>query len=127
MSWEGEPEDYSDHLGFVYEIVELDTEMVYIGIKNFWKTVKLKPLKGKKNKRHRKRETDWKTYNTSSPIMQRKLEENPKNYRKTILSCHNSISELKATEAYWQLWMWMNGRWSNCYNEMINLRVRLRK
>ena len=127
MSWKNKPLVYDNYVGFVYTIQEIDTGMEYIGIKNYWKTVKYPPLKGRKNKRHRKVETDWKTYNTSSPIMQKKLEENPDNYIKRILSWHTSKSELKATEAYWQLKAWYSGNWSMLYNEVINLRVRLRK
>ncbi len=137
--WHNVPEDIKPFIGFVYCIHEKDTDKTYYGIKKFWEIRKLPPLKGrsikekmkraklKGNKRHKKYETDWKTYKTSSPLMQKKLTKNPSNYRKTILKCCESVSEMKAWEAYYQLGIFLYGDWDKCYNEMINLRVRLRK
>jgi hypothetical protein len=125
--WINMPKQYKDKVGFVYEITELDTGMKYIGIKRFWKTIKAAPLKGKKNKRHKLVESDWKTYNTSSPIMQEKLAKNPSNYEKIIIKTCDSITDLKATEAYIQLHYYIRGRWKTLYNEVINLRLRIRK
>jgi hypothetical protein len=125
--WINAPKEYKEKVGFVYQITELDTGMKYIGIKRFWKTIKSAPLKGKKNKRHKLVESDWKTYNTSSPIMQEKLLKNPTNYEKKILKLCNSIVDLKATEAYIQLHYYINGSWRMLYNEVINLRLRIRK
>jgi len=121
------PIDLDDWVGFVYLIEEIDTEMSYIGIKRFWKTIKRPPLKGKKNKRHEKVESDWRTYNSSSTLMQEKLEKNPGNYEKVILKLCNSVSELKVYEAHSLLSLYVEGMWSRVYNEVVNLRVRLRK
>lgn len=55
-----------EDLGFIYEITHIETNRTYIGKKQFWTTRKLKPLKGKKNKRHKTVETDWKIYTSSS-------------------------------------------------------------
>ncbi len=144
--WLNIPNDYSNFVGFVYIVEEIDTGMKYIGQKSYWRTKKVKPTKYKRkdgkflkdkngkrilNKRmtrkHFKVETDWKTYNTSSPIMQKNLEENPDNYIKTIINSYTSISEVKAEEAYLQLQYWKRGDWNLLYNEVINLRVRFKK
>lgn len=119
--------DINKWFGFVYIIRELDTGMDYIGIKQFWSKQTLKPLKGKKNKRHRLVESDWKTYNTSSPIMQKKLKENPEGYCKVMLYLADSKTDLKATEAYYQLQNYKRGNWNKLYNEVINLRLRIPK
>lgn len=114
-------------VGFVYEIRENNTGKYYVGIKKFWYDAKLKPLKGMKNKRHSKKETDWREYNSSNKILQEKIKLNPENYTKYILRFCKTISEMKAYEAYLQLDEYINGDWNNLYNEMINLRLRLRK
>lgn len=126
-TWINAPEKApEDKTGFVYEIVEADTHKKYIGIKRFWKTNKLKPLKGKKNKRHKIVETDWRIYNSSNEEMQENIKKCPKNYQKRIIKICDSITEMKATEAYLQLSYYMNGEWDVLYNEIINLRLRIR-
>jgi len=62
--------------GFVYLITEKKTNMKYIGKKNFWKTRKLKPLKGMKRKRIVTSESDWKNYFGSSENVKQLLEQN---------------------------------------------------
>lgn len=52
--------------GFIYVITNTVNEKKYIGKKQMKSVKKLKPLKGKKNKRHFDIETDWKTYMSSS-------------------------------------------------------------
>jgi Putative endonuclease segE, GIY-YIG domain len=61
--------DYSSDTipyGFIYVITNTVTGKKYIGKKQIKSVKKLKPLKGKKNKRHFDVETDWKTYTSSS-------------------------------------------------------------
>jgi hypothetical protein len=53
------PEEYQ---GFVYLIHNIATGKLYVGKKNFWKTVKKPPLKGRVNRRHVRLETDWRDY-----------------------------------------------------------------
>ena len=53
-------------IGFVYLIHDLPNDMLYVGKKLAITTRKLPPLKGKVNKRHRKVETDWRSYYGSS-------------------------------------------------------------
>jgi len=68
--WKNIPDDIEKYQGFVYIIRRKDGKYGYIGKKTFWKTIKLKPLKGKTNKRHRRKETDWKTYWSSNTFIQ---------------------------------------------------------
>ena len=125
--WKNVPDHVTEDMtGFVYEITELDTGMKYIGIKQFWKRIKRKPLKGKKRVRIDHVESDWRTYKTSSPIIQEKLDKCPNLYEKEILRVCYSISEMKAFEAYYQLKYYVTGRWSQLYNEVINIRIRVR-
>ena len=52
--------------GFIYVITNTVNGKRYIGKKQMKSVKKLKPLKGKKNKRHFDIETDWKEYTSSS-------------------------------------------------------------
>jgi hypothetical protein len=52
--------------GFIYLITNKLNGKKYFGKKQMKTVKKLKPLKGKKNKRHFPAETDWKTYTSSS-------------------------------------------------------------
>ena len=52
--------------GFIYVITNTVLGKQYIGKKQMKTIKKLKPLKGKKNKRHFEVETDWKEYTSSS-------------------------------------------------------------
>ena len=53
---------YENYAGFVYIITDLSNNKKYVGKKLFWKVHKLKPFKGKVNKRHSKRDSDWQDY-----------------------------------------------------------------
>jgi len=52
--------------GFIYEITNTVTNKKYIGKKQCNSRIKLKPLKGRKNKRISIKESDWKDYTGSS-------------------------------------------------------------
>ena len=52
--------------GFLYRITNTTNGYVYFGKKQCKSVKKLKPLKGRKNKRHFDVETDWKEYTSSS-------------------------------------------------------------
>ena len=120
------PDDVLDFEGFVYRVDDLNTGKVYFGIKKFKKRIRRKPLKGKKRVRIDYVESDWKKYNTSSPIMRKNLEENPDDYEKHIIDVCESVTDMKAREAFYQLELYMIGKWDLCYNEVINLRLRIR-
>ena len=121
------PANIKDFEGFCYKILEKNTGMIYIGIKRFWKIVKYKPLKGRVNKRHKRVETSWKDYTTSSLLMQEKIALNPDNYDRIIIKLCKTKTEMKCWEAYHQLRYYTTGRWDKIYNEVINLRLRIRK
>lgn len=62
------------HAGFVYLIHDTHNNRFYIGKKLFWTTRKLPPLKGKQNKRHRRVDSDWRTYWGSSRNLQQQID-----------------------------------------------------
>lgn len=125
----------------VYEIKELDTGMKYIGKTKLWYTEKSKPTKyfwkdgkvvkdkkGKKKLNPRKRnikikkETDWRSYKSSSQVMQDKIEKNPNNYEMKIVEYCKTNWDAKLMEAYIQLDYWINGNWDKLYNQHIGIR-----
>ena len=59
-------EDINGHIGFVYEITDLENGKKYIGKKKLSATRTLKPLKGQKRKRKVVSESDWMDYYGSS-------------------------------------------------------------
>lgn len=75
MDWlyNGEPlteiPELEQYYGFVYLITNLQTGKMYVGKKLFWHKRTLPPLKGKKNKRRKLVESDWKTYYGSSSLL----------------------------------------------------------
>lgn len=141
MTWINPPGQgtYNDYIGFVYVVTELNTGLIYYGIKTFWTDKKLPPLKGrtKKEKARRaklkgqkrivRRETDWRIYNTSNPYLMEAIPKNPGNYRKRILTLCHTKTEMKAIEAFYQLQAYIQGDWDHVLNEVINLRLRIRK
>lgn len=64
--------------GFIYVITNIVNGKKYIGKKQMKSVKKLKPLKGKKNKRHFDIETDWKTYTSSSNELNADIEKHGK-------------------------------------------------
>ena len=52
--------------GFIYEITNTVTNKKYIGKKQCFSRIKRKPLKGKKRNRIDSKESDWKSYTSSS-------------------------------------------------------------
>jgi len=127
MSWENTPKNIEGWQGFVYGILEIDTQMRYIGKKNFWKKIRRKPLKGTKRVRLDRVESDWKTYNSSNKILQEKIPKNPNNYVKSILKLCKSKEEMAIWETWLQIKYYIEGNWDKLYNEVINLRCRVRK
>ncbi len=61
--------DINDWFGFVYEVVCVEDGRSYLGKKNFFFRRTLPPLKGKKRKRKKVFESDWKEYTSSSKIL----------------------------------------------------------
>lgn len=127
MKWNNAPEDIEPYQGFVYLVTHNKTGRYYIGKKFFWSKKTRPPLKGRKNKRHYRVESDWKNYCTSSPTIQELVsKEGVKAFDWTIIHlCDN-----KFDCAYKELEEQINHRClfdSNCYNQVINVRLRKRK
>ena len=109
--------------GFIYRITCLCNSKQYIGKKQCKTILKRKPLKGKRNKRHEERETDWKTYTSSS----RELNEDITTYGKSnfkfeIIRICESKFELSYFETKLQFEEEVLFR-EDFYNGIINLRV----
>lgn len=102
--WNGVEDGFKpeeNHHGFVYlfEIQCPDTFewKKYIGCKKFWSTRTLPPLKGKTKKRKVIKESDWKTYTTSSPTVKKWISEGT-NFKKRIIQIVESQWELNYVE-----------------------------
>ena len=97
--------DPSSAVGFVYRITNKLTGKAYIGKKNFW-SVTRKAVKGKKRKVRITKESDWKTYCSSSKEVQEDIRiHSEDNFLFHIISLHKTKQELDYAEAklQWQL------------------------
>jgi len=93
-------EDIKDHYGFVYRITNLSNNKMYIGKKFFWNKKRLPPLKGRKNKRNKLVESDWKQYYGSSEEVKNLVEETGhENFKREILYLCRSKGECAYIEA----------------------------
>ena len=126
--WEGVLEENVDlPYGFIYKITNLTNDKKYIGKKQCQSIRKRPPLKGKKNKRHEKIETDWKTYTSSSNELNKDLEELGKDkFKFEILRWCDSKWELSYYEARLQFNEEVLLR-DDYYNGIINVRIGGRK
>lgn len=109
--------------GFIYLITNLSNQKKYIGCKMLSKTTKLKPLKGKKQKRKVTKDSDWRTYCSSSKELQKEINElGESSFKFEILKFANSKSSLKFFELLYQI---MNNVIfdSNYMNGIINVRL----
>jgi len=109
--------------GFLYLIENKLTNKKYIGKKQIKSVKKLKPLKGKKNKRHFDIETDWKTYTSSSNEVNSDIVTYGKdNFSFSIIRFCDSKSEMAYFEAKLQFEENVLLR-EDYYNGIINLRI----
>lgn len=127
MTWlyEGNPYTVApeQHMGFIYLITNLSTNQRYIGKKLFWSTKKLPPLKGRKNKRHKRVETDWQDYWSSSERVKRDVELHGKdNFRRDIVMFCDNKNQLAyhETRLQFQFGVLVSDDW---YNDYIGCRV----
>jgi len=98
--WLNQPKDINNYEGFTYLITNLLTGRKYIGKKSFWNYRTLKPLKGKKRKRHVKKESDWRDYYGSSNSLNLDIEKLGKeNFSRQILNCYKTKFEVSYYEA----------------------------
>ena len=111
--WKNTPEDIEDYLGFVYKITRIRTGEYYIGQKKFWTK--------------KKKETNWRTYNTSSGKLKDEDLNNSRKYRKEILNCYKSKSRMNFEE-FKLIWDAKAIRSDpKCYNRMLNIRLNIDK
>ena len=97
--------DTTTAFGFVYRIINMSTGKSYIGKKNFW-SVTRKTVKGKKRKQVITKESDWKTYCSSSKSVQEDIQSLGEHmFQFQILSLHKTKQELDFNEikVQWQL------------------------
>lgn len=121
--WEYNDNIPIDTYGFIYCIENKTTGKKYIGKKQILRVKKLKPLKGKKNKRHVIQETDWKIYTSSSNELNDDIKKYGKdNFKFSILrlcSCKWELAYYEAKEQF-DAGVLLN---ENFYNGIINLRI----
>jgi hypothetical protein len=91
------PEEFQ---GFVYCITELNTGMMYIGKKFFWKPKVLPVNKTRKRRVRTRVESDWRNYYGSNKFLRQLIEANGKdNYKREILRMCRSKGECSYYEA----------------------------
>ena len=92
----------SDYFGFVYRITRKDTGRSYIGKKQLVFT-RRKKVKGRVNRKHVKKESDWKEYTGSCEELNQEIETLGKErFEFEILKFCKTKSELGYTETMYQ-------------------------
>jgi hypothetical protein len=120
------PDMIGNNVGFVYIITDKTNGKKYIGKKVFHFKKTLPPLKGKKNKRHKKVESDWQDYYGSSKVLLDEIKKKGKeNFHREIISLHPNKTECNYHEMKLQFMMdVLEARNENgervFYNENIN-------
>ena len=114
------PEEYQ---GFVYQITELDTGMMYIGKKFFWKPKILPKNKTRKRRVRTRVESDWRNYYGSNKLVIQLVEEKGRdNYKREILRMCKTKGECSYYEAKLQFEndVLLNPKY---YNEFIGCKI----
>lgn len=90
--------DVDEWFGFIYRIIDKSTNQHYIGKKQFHQHLR-KVVKGRKNRKKVTKESNWKTYCSSSVHLQKAIEEKGKeNFIFLIESLHKSKGSLTYAE-----------------------------
>lgn len=90
--------------GFVYRVKDDTTGMMYIGKKSFYSTITKPPLKGYKRKRKVTTESKWRTYTSSSKIVNALIKEKGiENFTFEILVMCPDKAQLNYAELVYQI------------------------
>jgi len=112
-----------DAYGFIYCITNTLNDRKYIGKKQFFRTIKRPPLKGRRNKRICHVESDWKTYTGSCNTLNIDISEHGEDvFTFKMLTICNSKWEL----AYEETKLQFNKEvllLDEYYNGIINCRI----
>jgi hypothetical protein len=114
---------HEDMFGFIYEITNKVSGKKYIGKKQCIRKIKRKPLKGKTRNRIDHKESDWKTYTSSSNELNEDIQKHGKeNFEFRILKVCGSKWELGYEEIKEQIARDVLRR-DDYYNGIINVRI----
>lgn len=103
--WSSVPDDIEPYFGFIYRITNRVNGMQYIGKKQFWSLTRV-AVKGRKNKKHVKKESDWQKYTGSSVRLNADIDKyGMDNFTFEILSLHRSKGSLHYAEVETQVKM----------------------
>lgn len=93
-----------DFFGFVYRIVDKDTGQEYIGKKQFHAKTRKPPLKGKKRVRLGTKESDWRSYTSSSAHLNEQITARGKDrFEFFVISLHKTKAGLHYAEVETQV------------------------
>jgi hypothetical protein len=114
---------HENMFGFIYEITNKVNGKKYIGKKQCLRKIKRKPLKGKTRNRIDHKESDWKTYTSSSNELNEDIQKYGKNnFEFRILKVCGSKWELGYEEIKEQIARDVL-RKDDYYNGIINVRI----
>ncbi len=114
---------FENMFGFIYEITNKVNGKKYIGKKQCIRKIKRKPLKGKTRNRIDHKESDWKTYTSSSNELNEDIQKYGKdNFEFRILKVCGSKWELGYEEIKEQISRDVLRR-DDYYNGIINVRI----
>jgi hypothetical protein len=114
---------HENMFGFIYEITNKVNGKKYVGKKQCIRKIKRKPLKGKTRNRIDHKESDWKTYTSSSNELNEDIQKHGKeNFEFRILKVCGSKWELGYEEIKEQIARDVLRR-DDYYNGIINVRI----
>ena len=114
---------FESMFGFIYEITNKINGKKYIGKKQCVRKIRRKPLKGKTRNRIDQKESDWKTYTSSSKELNEDIQKHGKeNFEFRILKVCGSKWELGYEEIKEQISRDVLRR-DDYYNGIINVRI----
>jgi len=94
--------DPDDYVGYIYIIKNNINNKQYVGRKQFKSLRRLKPLKGRVNKRHRYSDSDWRGYCGSSKSLLNDINNSGwGNFTFTIIQLCKNKSQMSYFEAYY--------------------------